>query len=264
MDNETFISLVSDFEIEGLEEKDTCVDIYMNTKNKNAYIEFLNFLSETTDIQYNTSVLENKNWNAEWENNFEPVIVNEKIAIRAVFHEAIPEVEKEIIIQPKMSFGTGHHATTSQMLVVMQLIDFQNKKVLDLGSGTAILAIYAEMLGASDIIALDNDAWCFENAKDNLQLNQCRHIVPLLGSIDAVAQQRFDIILANIHKNFHIEHFDSYYKMLNNNGYLFLSGFYESDAKPILDKALEYHLISNYYVAKNDWAVAVVGKFCDV
>lgn len=259
-DAELILGLVSDFEIEGLEEKENLIEVYVSSEEKDNYIEFLNQLDAGFKLNYTFQELESKNWNELWESNFEPVVVNEKIGIRATFHDSLSMVEKEIVIQPKMSFGTGHHATTAQMLDVMQGLDFKNKSVLDLGSGTGVLAIYAEMLGSEDIIALDNDEWCFKNAEDNIELNGCKNIRSMLGSIDVVENIQFDIILANIHKNFHLEHIEKYYKMLTSNAYILLSGFYETDAPEILKLALEHNLIANYYTSDNNWVVVVLYK----
>lgn len=260
LDKETFISLVSDFDIEGLEEKSDSVEVYISLSEKEQYEIFLKDLSETIQLEYTIGELENKNWNAEWESNFEPVLINDKIGIRAIFHEPLQNVDREIIIQPQMSFGTGHHATTAQVMMGMQQLGFSNKKVLDLGSGTAVLAIYAEILGASEIDALDNDEWCFNNAKENIVLNQCNLIKPLLGSIEVVMTNTYDIILANIHKNFHLEHLTQYALMMKNGAYILLSGFYASDSKEILDKALECNLIANYSSVRDNWAMIILYK----
>ena len=260
LDKETFISIVSDFEIEGLEEKPDSVDVYINLSERENYEIFLKDLSETIPLEYTIGELENKNWNAEWESNFEPVLINDKIGIRAIFHEPLQNVDREIIIQPQMSFGTGHHATTAQVMMGMQQLDFTNKKVLDLGSGTAVLAIYAEILGAKEIDALDNDEWCFNNAKENLALNQSSLTKPLLGSIEEVMHKNYDIILANIHKNFHLEHLKQYAIMMNEGAYILLSGFYASDSREILDKALECNLIANYSSVRDNWAMIILYK----
>jgi ribosomal protein L11 methyltransferase len=244
--------------IEGIEEKETQIDFYIPAHEDKE--EAIKAIQENIQFNYSKKILEHKNWNEIWESNFEPVIVNQKIGIRAVFHEKLNQVEKEIIIQPKMSFGTGHHATTAQMMQSMQLFDFSKKNILDLGSGTAVLAIYAEFLGAKNIIAIDNDTWCFENAAENIEINKCQNIVPMLGGIDDISNNKFDIILANIHKNYHLEHMKDYAKMLNAKGYILLSGFYEQDAKEILDLALEHNLIANYYTAQQNWVCLVLIK----
>lgn len=252
---EILLTFISDFDTtEGIEDKDNILEVY--TENE---IELLlNELKERYSFNFDRRELENKNWNEIWESNFESVKINDKIGIRAVFHQPQTEVENEIIIQPKMSFGTGHHATTAQMMKAMQNLDFNQKKVLDLGSGTAILAIYAEMLGATEILAIDNDEWCFENAKENIKLNNTKHTSPKLGNIEDILNDRYDIVLANIHKNYHIEHFNDYKIILKNNGYILLSGFYESDAQAILNKALEHNLISNYYTMQDNWSCVIL------
>jgi ribosomal protein L11 methyltransferase len=159
-----------------------------------------------------------------------------------------------------MSFGTGHHPTTSQMMQHMRAVDFKNKTVLDCGSGTGILAILAEKLGAKKCIAVDNDVWCFENCKENIELNLCKNIQPALGDLDTVKNEKFDIVLANIHRNFLVEHMQTLAAITNENGFVFVSGFYEEDAKIILDKALEHNLIANYQTTQHNWACIVFHK----
>jgi ribosomal protein L11 methyltransferase len=256
---EIILALISDIEmIEGIEEKETEIEAYADDTT-----DFESQLKEIQNVipfEYTKVELQQKNWNEIWESNFEPVIINEKIGIRAVFHPTINNVIQEIIIQPKMSFGTGHHATTAQVIKSMQLYNFKNKKVLDLGSGTAILAIYAEMLGANEVLAIDNDEWCFENAQENIALNHTKHVEPKLGNLEDILEEQYDVVLANIHKNYHLEHIVDYDKILKNGAYILLSGFYENDAQEILNKALEYNLIANYYTAQDNWVCMVLQK----
>ncbi|MGN6418113.1 MAG: 50S ribosomal protein L11 methyltransferase [Pseudobacter sp.] len=172
------------------------------------------------------------NWNADWEKNFEPVVVHDFAAIRAHFHEAISDVQHDVIITPKMSFGTGHHATTFMMIEYMRELDFKNKSVLDFGTGTAVLAILAEKLGAEKIVAIDNDDWSIENSRENIQVNDCTKIELQKADKLELAQQ-FDIILANINKNVLLGNMTSIRQHLKGGGVVIMSGLLSGDRKDI-------------------------------
>lgn len=256
---EILMALIGNLEAtQGIEDKDNTLEVYADWSDD--FEKELTEIKSTIEFEFNKEILDNKNWNEVWENSFDIVVINEKIGIRATFHEPIQNVEREIVIQPKMSFGTGHHATTAQMMRAMQTLDFEQKKVLDLGSGTAILSVYAEMLGSNEVLAIDNDPWCYENAKENILLNQAKNIKPKQGNIEDVLDQQYEIILANIHKNYHIEHLKNYNKIVKKGGYIILSGFYESDSLEILNKSLEQNLIANYYTAEENWACIILQK----
>lgn len=200
---------------------------------------FIIILAEGQNLQKSNiswGKLENKNWNEEWEKNFDPTVVNDECLIRAPFHApGDGKYPFELIILPKMSFGTGHHATTSLMIKhQINDLDFKNKKVLDAGCGTAILAIMAEKLGAREIVAYDIDDWCIENAPENVILNDAQKIMVRQGTIKSLALEKdFDVILANINKNVLLDEIHSYYEHLNNKGHLLMSGFYTEDIEDI-------------------------------
>jgi ribosomal protein L11 methyltransferase len=186
---------------------------------------------------FSEQIIPEQNWNAKWESGFQPVIVDDFVAIRADFHKQIPGIKHEIIITPKMSFGTGHHATTYMMVQRMKQIDFNGKTVFDFGTGTGILAILAEKLGAIEVVAIDNDDWSITNAAENFERNKCGKIK--LGKDDSPhGDKRFDIILANINKNVILEHFALLIKQLKTKGILLLSGLLEKDEKDILTTPL--------------------------
>lgn len=173
-----------------------------------------------------------QNWNAEWEKSFDPVVIGDKIAIRASFHKPILEVEKEIVITPKMSFGTGHHATTYLMVKTMLDISFSGKKVLDFGTGTGILAILAELMGASSILAIDHDAWSMDNANENVKANGCTRIE--LELKDTIPKGlKFDIILANINRHILVEQANFLVHALEKGGILIMSGILTEDRDAI-------------------------------
>jgi len=260
IDKDEFVGLFAEIEIEGLEEKEEEVCIYIAEENKAEAEQIIKQICDQHQTTFVISELENKNWNEKWESSFQPILIDDFVLVRATFHPANTDVQHEIIIEPKMSFGTGHHPTTSQMMQNMRLVDFKNKTVLDCGSGTGILAILAEKLGSKSCIALDNDEWCFENCKENIQLNHTKNIQPELGDLEKVKDAKFDIILANIHRNFLVQHMHTLATLLNENGTLFVSGFYEEDAKIILNKALEHLLIANYHTTQNNWACIVFQK----
>lgn len=204
------------------------------------------------------------NWNEAWEKNFDPVIVDDKVLVRAPFHDIKGDFDHEILIMPKMSFGTGHHATTSQILSLQLEVDFQNKSVLDLGTGTGVLAIMALKLGAAHVEATDIDDWCIENSLDNLSLNGFEGIRVAQGEIRNLSFDRtFDIIIANINKNVLLSEIDSYVSLLNEEGSLFLSGFYENDV-PDLDhaaSALGLKLVKS--TSKDHWSALLFNRIKD-
>lgn len=260
IDKDEFVGLFAVIEMEGLEEKEDEINIYVAEENRSEAEQIIKEICEQQQTSFTISELENKNWNEKWESSFQPILIDDFVLVRATFHPANTNVLHEIIIEPKMSFGTGHHPTTSQMMQHMRAIDFKNKSVLDCGSGTGILAILAEKLGAINCIAVDNDIWCFENCKENIQLNHCKNILPMLGDLDVVKNEKFDIVLANIHRNFLVEFMHTLSSIINENGFLLVSGFYEEDAKLILSKALEHNLIANYHTTQHNWTCIVFQK----
>ncbi|MBL7724858.1 MAG: 50S ribosomal protein L11 methyltransferase [Chitinophagaceae bacterium] len=190
-------------------------------------------LADNYDCSFTQSVVEETNWNAVWESNFQPVVVEDFVGIRAGFHEPVEGVEHELIITPKMSFGTGHHATTYMMIQQMRQIDFADKTVLDFGTGTAVLAILAEKMRASIITAIDNDDWSIENSIENIERNHCKKI-QLIKSNSIIPNGNFDIILANINKNVILESLPDLKNQLLPGGVLLLSGLLQEDKTDIL------------------------------
>ena len=197
-------------------------------------------------------IVKEKNWNEEWEKNFEPVIIGDFCAIRAEFHRPIPGVEHEIIITPKMSFGTGHHATTYLMIRFMQQLDIKGKRLLDFGTGTGILAILADQLGASGVTAIDNDDWSIENALENITVNQCKAIK--LSKADNLKELgHFDVILANINRHVILANLLDLKQHLAPGGVLILSGLLPDDAPVIEAKAAENDLRIYEQKKHNNW-----------
>ncbi|MGO3182249.1 MAG: 50S ribosomal protein L11 methyltransferase [Aequorivita sp.] len=211
--------------------------------------------SEEFEIAYTFSEIEQVNWNEEWEKNFDPIEVDGKCTVRAPFHPA-KNFEYEIIIEPKMSFGTGHHETTYMMLQFILENDFQNKTVLDMGCGTAVLAILAEMRGASKLDAIDIDEWCYENSLENIERNNSKNIAVYLGDASLLDGKTYDVIIANINRNILLNDMEAYRNSLNGNGELYLSGFYKEDLSIITETCnnLGFTFVENK--EKNRWVAA--------
>lgn len=208
--------------------------------------------NENFNIAFQLKEIEQENWNATWEENFNPIQVGNQCVVRAPFHEK-PSVEFDIIIEPKMSFGTGHHETTHMMLQHILDHDFAEKSVLDMGSGTGVLAILAAMKGAKNIDAIDIDNWCYLNAKENVSRNDCEHINVYEGDSGLLTNQKYDVIIANINRNILITDVPKYVKCLKANGVLFLSGFYTEDIPMITAKCAEGSLKFEKNLEKNNW-----------
>ncbi len=221
--------------------------------------EQLSLYQDMFSFSYEITLIPQKNWNEVWESNFEPITIADKVFVRATFHQPKPEFQYEIVIDPKMAFGTGHHQTTSMMLELMLENDFANKKVLDMGCGTGILAIMASKLGASAITAIDYDVVCYESTVENAQLNYIDNITTLCGSKEAIPNEQFDTILANINRNILIGQMPCYGEALKPGGEIYFSGFYESpDLDIIRDEAGKYGLKYINHKKDKDW---VASKF---
>jgi ribosomal protein L11 methyltransferase len=195
-----------------------------------------------------------KNWNEEWESNFEPVVIADRCLIRAPFHNISKPYPYEIVIEPKMSFGTGHHATTSLMIMDMLDADFKGKRVLDAGCGTGILAILAEKLGAEHITAVDIDEWSYRNSLENAGINHCNNINLIQGDAASVSGQQFDIILANINLNILKAGIQKYSAMLKPGGIILMSGILVSDIETLREETEKFDFIFRYSKTFDNWA----------
>ncbi|MEM1406275.1 MAG: 50S ribosomal protein L11 methyltransferase [Bacteroidota bacterium] len=212
-------------------------------------------------IAYEVQPVIARNWNEEWEKNYDPIVVEDQIYVRATFHDPQTSFPYEIVINPRMSFGTGHHSTTYLMLKNQLDLDHNKKRVLDAGTGTGILAVMAEKLGASEVIAYDNNSWSIENAPENLKLNHCKKVRIREGTIDTLnLSGNFNIVLANINKNVLLEEMTSYCSCLAINGFMVLSGFYEDDTDDIVTSAVQCGLVEKKRIARNDWCSVVFTK----
>jgi ribosomal protein L11 methyltransferase len=211
------------------------------------------FQSPEFRIEIHEEKLNTINWNEEWERNYEPIEVAGKLYIRAPFHAPKPELEREIVIEPKMSFGTGHHFTTRLMASMMFKLNFQDRSVLDMGTGTGILAILAEQLGAKSVLAIDNFAWAVENTVENAERNQCRAISALEGDAALLPGRSFEIILANINRNVLLEDTQHYASCLKPQGILLLSGFFKHDFELIDREAQKQGLEFKESIEEHNW-----------
>lgn len=205
-------------------------------------------------------LIPDQDWNATWEASYEPVIINELCRIRAPFHKVEGSYKYDLIIEPKMSFGTAHHETTSQIIELMLQSDFTGQNLLDMGSGTGVLAILAKKLGSATTVAIDNDEWAYRNALDNIRLNDENEIIVELGDASSLNDRQFDVILANINRNILLRDMKEYVKCLVDGGKIFFSGFYEEDLVLITKEAERLGLTYSNHVTKNNWTAAVFVK----
>lgn len=221
--------------------------------------EVLQILPKEVNYSIEKQELEDVNWNQEWEKNFEPILVENQIYLHADFHEKRDEIPYQINIQPKMSFGTGHHETTYLMLKTMLTMDFKDKFVLDMGCGTSVLAVFAKQKEAKHVLAIDNDTWAFENSLENAKRNQVEIDVKL-GDASLLENQTFDVILANINKNILLQDMEKYVENLNENGFLLMSGIYNFDVEDITEIAEELGLTYISKEEKNSWCAVKFQK----
>ena len=235
---------------EGFEETEDGLSAYIREEDFVEYV--LKQVDDKFSVPFTFTTIPHQNWNALWESNFEPVVVDDFCAIRAHFHPPFTNTEHEIIITPKMSFGTGHHATTYLMIEQMRNINFKAKTVADFGTGTGILAIMAEKLGAKEILAIDYDDWSIENTKENIQQNNCSLITVLQLNAFGVSR-KYDVILANINKNVILENITGLINGLNTGGTILLSGLLASDENDIVTAFTSYNLKWLKTTERNNW-----------
>ena len=212
--------------------------------------------NDLVKIKYSTKQIQDQNWNALWESNYDSVLIDNRCYIRAPFHPTKPEFEFEILIEPQMSFGTAHHETTSNMISLLLKEDVKGKSFLDMGCGTGVLAILAHKKGASPVCAIDNDEWAYRNSIDNIAKNNTNNIKVQMGDATLLVGKTYDLIFANINKNILLADMEIYSKNLNKNGKLFVSGFYLNDLVDIQNKAKQCGLLYITHIVKNEWVAA--------
>ena len=259
--SEILVAQLGALNFESFAETETGLKAYIQKKELDAAlmdkVQVLN--SSEFEISYKLTEIPPVNWNAEWEKNFNPIEVNGECALRAPFHPPF-NVKYEIIIEPKMSFGTGHHETTFMMLQFILENDFKEKSVIDMGCGTAVLAILSEMKGAAKIDAVDIDKWCYENSIENIERNNCKNILVYQGDASFFKEKKYEVILANINRNILLQDMGIYSKSLKENGTLYLSGFYKEDLEYITETCNNLGLTFVENKERNNWIAAKFRK----
>lgn len=209
---------------------------------------------------FSRKMLEQRNWNEEWEKNYDPIWVDKRVYVRSPFHAPSDEVDYEVVIQPRMSFGTGHHETTRLMIRMMLTTDLANKTVLDMGTGTGVLAFLAHMMKASDVVGIDNDANSVENAIDNMKYNEVAGVKFLQGSYDAIPDQQFDVVLSNITKNINVGLLPHLAKHVSKGGYLMLAGFLNFDLQEVNELVTSLGFKIERNISEGDWECLLYKK----
>lgn len=254
--NEIIIAQLAEFGFESFTENDKGLYAYIKSPDYTSALDDKLkdiLLPEGTSIAYQINRIKGENWNAKWESDFEPIFVNNRCLVKASFHKNLPEFEYEIIIDPKMSFGTGHHQTTHLMIEAILNEDFTNKTVLDMGCGTGVLAILAEKRGAKSVLAIDIDDWAYQNSLENIQVNGCNKIKAVCGDVNVIQGKSFEIILANINRNILLSDIKHYVKSLSSNGKLIISGILKSDIEVIQQNTNENGLSHLTTSTRDEW-----------
>jgi ribosomal protein L11 methyltransferase len=252
------VALLADIGFDGFaEEENTLLAVIAETDfNETSFVETI----APFGIAYTKQTIAPRNWNAEWESSYDPIIINKEVAIRATFHAPITTSAHNIVIVPKMSFGTGHHATTQMMMEYISELHCTNKTVLDYGCGTGVLAIYASYKGASHADAIDIDQWCVENTQENIALNNSTNIDTHLGDIDVMGHKQYDIIFANINLHILLKQMNTLYSMLQPGGIALLSGFLDTDVHQLLECAQKAGFISTNKKQSLNWCALHITK----
>lgn len=252
--SEMLIALLGELPFEAFQENEQGFDAYVPTQKFDNSIEArITELNDLFDFSYQKTTMKYQNWNAVWESNFQPIVVNDFCGIRADFHEPLSQVQHEILINPKMAFGTGHHETTWMMMSMMEDIDFREKIVFDYGCGTGILAILASMLQAKKIDALDIELPSYENTLENTRINHIENVEAIHGTLQKTEHLTYDIILANINRHVILESLLTLNNMLPKQGILLISGILTSDEKLVQDAAEANGFQHRETIRKNNW-----------
>jgi ribosomal protein L11 methyltransferase len=253
------IAALTEAGIEGFEEHETHLIAFVSEADYKE--DDINAVLNESGLKADMETIAPRNWNAEWEADFEPVIIDDFCTIRAHFHTIPVSTKYDIVITPKMSFGTGHHATTHLMVAQMEEIDFNNKSVFDFGTGTGVLAILAEKLGATKVVAIDNDEWSYENTKENILLNNCNHIDVSMDAIETLASKHaFDIILANINRHILLNYMETMHSLISANGTLLMSGLLSEDETMVSKSAIDAGFTIRKVNTRNNWITILCKK----
>ncbi len=259
---EILFALLDSWNFEGIEELDNSLKGYIPKKIFNEQIlkQNLQEYPALSGVGFHFKTLPNKNWNEAWEKSYEPILINDKVCIRASFHQDLKEYPYDILIDPKMSFGTGHHETTQLMIEMMLEINFTGKDVLDFGSGTGILSILAHKMGAKNVVAVDFDEWAYNNIAENILKNEVKHVEAVLGDASAIPKNQFEVILANVNKNVIIQQMEILACRLAENGVIVFSGLLREDEQDIVKAAANIGLILQQQKTKNEWICLNFGR----
>ena len=260
-DPEVLVAELVSLGFESFEEHEHALDAYIREDQVTDAIR--NALSEMKGTSYDKLSIEripHQNWNAQWESSFKPILIGNFCGVRATFHASLEGVRHELVIDPKMAFGTGHHETTWMMISAMESLDMEGKKVLDYGAGTGILAILAEQSGACHIDALEIDFQAVENMQLNLELNRSKSVTGIHGDISEVSNNRYDIILANINRNVILASLEQLFKMLDAGGKILFSGILESDRDLVTKKITQSGFQIKQIQGKGEWICLMADK----
>jgi len=261
--SELLIAEIAEAGFDSFLENDKGFEAYVEGEgyDKSAIRVILDKYAAMGPVTFQYDKIEKENWNEQWEKNYEPIVVDERCIIRAEFHHPEKQYPIELVITPKMSFGTGHHQTTYLMVRAQMKMDHRNKRVMDAGCGTAILSVLASKLGASEVEAFDIDEWSVGNSQDNIALNHCKNIHHHLGKLSELSfEGKFDIILANINKNVLLEEIPLYAPYLRSGGELLLSGFFTEDISDLEAVASRYGLARQAQDERENWASLLLQK----
>lgn len=255
--NEILIAELSELGFESFIETPQGILAYIPNDlfKKEAVVHLISLLENTScKINFNEKLIPAQNWNERWENEFSPIVVADTCLVRAPFHPPVSGISYDIIIEPKMAFGTGHHETTGLMIEFVLHLNIAGKNVLDMGCGTCILGILASKMGAKHVLAIDTDEWAYKNATENVNINACKNINVRQGDASLLKGKKFEVILANINRNVLLEDMPHYEASLETNGVLLISGFFDADIDILKVEAESLKLNAVHHQIKNHWA----------
>jgi len=257
--NEILVAELAELGFESFSETEDSLKAYIQSSfyDEKAVKAMSTFSLVAFKVEISSLLIADQNWNAKWEENYPPVVIEDRVAIRTPFHPPFTEVEFDIVIEPKMSFGTAHHATTAQMISYILKQEVKGLNILDMGSGTAVLAILASMRGANHIDAIDNDEWAYNNAVENVSRNNIKNITVEFGDADLLKGREYDLVIANINRNILLNDIKHYAACMHKSNLLLLSGFYESDIEILSAEASKYGLVYQEHTIDRDWVAGV-------